>query len=57
MITESIIRAARRRIAAGGKRIELRDSGPRGVGRLVLIIPWDWRRGRPHDRILRSLAS
>ena len=26
MITESIIRAARRRIAAGGKRIELRDS-------------------------------
>jgi hypothetical protein len=38
MITESIIRAARRRIAAGGKRIELRDSGPRGVGRLVLII-------------------
>jgi hypothetical protein len=38
MITESRIKTALRRVAAGEKtRVELRDGGPRG-GRLVLVI-------------------
>jgi hypothetical protein len=47
MITESKIKAALRRDAAGEKpRLELRDSGPRGAGRLVLIVRVTGDRGR-----------
>jgi hypothetical protein len=38
MITESQIKAAIRRVTAGELRIELRDGGPRGAGRLVLVV-------------------
>ena len=39
MITESAIRAAIRKVAASERpRLELRDSGARSEGRLVLII-------------------
>jgi soluble lytic murein transglycosylase-like protein len=37
MITEAQIKAAIRAAAAGKPRVELRDDGPRGAGRLVLI--------------------
>jgi hypothetical protein len=46
MITESKIKTAIRRVAAGEKpRLELRDSGPRGAGRLVLIVRLTGNRG------------
>jgi hypothetical protein len=38
MITKSQIKAAVRASAAGKSRTELHDRGPRGAGRLVLII-------------------